>query len=94
MITTTIEWFDPREKLPEEDGNYLIYTGNAIPILCLRFGIKLCDVDDIDFPKEYYSNHSGFVDFDGSRYRWIEVPLEEIKYWAKMPEISTIKEEN
>ena len=87
MITTTIEWFDPEEKLPEEDGFYLVYTGNAVPVTCVQFATNLNDFDDIDFPEELYSHCEGFVDFDGSRYRWYKVPIEEIKYWAKIPEI-------
>lgn len=91
MITTTIEWFDPKEKLPEWSGPYLVYTGNAVPVTCLPFAVKLCDLDDVDFPEKLYSHHGGFVDFDEFRGRWYEVPLENIKYWAKLPEI---KEEN
>lgn len=90
-MTTVIEWFDPRERLPEEDGFYLVYTGNAMPVTCFQFRVKLSDIDDIDFPEKFYSHHGGFVDLDEFRYRWYEVPLENIKYWAKLPEI---KEEN
>lgn len=90
-MTTVIEWFDPREKLPEEDGHYLVYTGNVIPVTCFQFRVKLSDIDDDDFPAKLYSHHGGFVDFDDFRCRWYEVPLENIKYWAKIPEI---KEEN
>ena len=87
MITTTIEWFDPIEKLPEKDGAYLVYTGNRMPFTVLRFAANLSGLDDIDFPERYYSHRAGFVDFDETRYRWFEVPLEKIKYWTKIPEI-------
>lgn len=90
-MTTVIEWFDPREKLPEKDGLYLVYTGNAVPVTCFRFGAKLSDIDDIDFPEKLYSHHAGFVDFDEFRCRWYEVPLEEILYWAKMIETKEAK---
>ena len=87
MITTTIEWFDPREKLPEEDGYYLVYINNFIPVTWFCFAVKLSDIESIDFPQDSYFHHGGFVDFDQSEGRWYTVPLEEIKYWAKMPKI-------
>lgn len=91
-MTTVIEWFDPREKLPEEDGDYIVYTGNAVPVtIQIKFANSLSDIDELDFPPRLYSHHAGFYEFDESYYRWYEVPLEKIKYWAKMPEI---KEEN
>ena len=91
MITTTIEWFDPIEKLPEKDGRYLVYTGNVVPVTCFQFAANISSLDDIDFPEKLYSHHAGFVDFDEFRCRWYEIPLEKIKYWTKIPEI---KEEN
>lgn len=93
MITTTIKWFDPREKLPEEDGYCLVCTGNAVPTshyqFC-QFTSNLHDFDNIDFQDSSF-DHSGFIDFDESCYRWREIPLTLIKYWAKIPKI---KEEN
>ena len=91
-MTTVIKWFDPREKLPEEDGFYLIWAaGNVVvPISRRRFTSNLHDFDDIDFIDRSF-DHPGFVKLDESCFMWREIPLEEIKYWAKLPEI---KEEN
>jgi len=87
MISTNIEWFDHLEKLPEEDGCYLVYTDYDVPFTTVRFATKLSDIDDIDFPEELYSQYGGFAYFDESSYRWRVFPPEHIKYWAKIPEI-------
>ena len=90
MISTTIEWFDPRKKLPEEDGYYLVYTRYYSPFSVFQFATKLSDFNYTDFPEEFYS-HGGFVNFDGSKCEWFEVPIQDIKYWAKIPEIKEEK---
>ncbi len=93
-MTSVIEWFDPREKLPEKDGYYLVCYRYASPFEIAQFATKLSDIDDIDFPEELYSQRGGFVYFDASRYRWYEVTPEGIKYWAKIPEIKEEKKDD
>lgn len=88
MITTTIEWFKPDEKLPDKDGEYFALVSRPIcELKTIRFAKNLHEFDRLDFPEESDAR-PGFFDIDCNRGYWYaEIPLSNILYWAKIPEI-------
>lgn len=89
MITTTSEWFKPDEKIPGEDGEYLVILSLVPQLEVVRFATNLRELDDIDFPGEEYAR-PGFYEMGGN-YRYEEIDTEHILYWTKVPEIEEAK---
>ena len=88
MITTKSEWFEPDEKLPDEDGEYFVFVhrsvGNTLEIV--EFAKNLHEYSPLDFPEESDSR-PGFFDVNCGRCHWYtEIPLKDILYWTnKIP---------
>lgn len=94
MITTTIEWFDPREKLPDKNGRYMVCLEHGRTVYYLMFSTNLYDTDIPEFSWDYYK-HPGFYIFDEYTHRFTELPLDNIGCWACIPiGPMTDKEEN
>jgi hypothetical protein len=59
MITTTIEWYSPAEKLPEKSGNYLVRYARSDGFAELHYSskYKLFNALDWDTEEEAQKSH-------------------------------------
>lgn len=82
------EWIPVSEKLPNKDGDYLVYTewrfgGTYLPNISIAsFATNLHKVDDEDFPCPDYKR-PGWYDYDGEDATYYE--LSDITYWMPLP---------
>ena len=96
-VVSTIKWINPRDRLPDKDGYYLIAwkipfdesdDPPAILAKCFTTNLKL--LSDLDFGDCEYP---GFWDHQGD-FELYEEDMSCIRYWAEMPIIKEIQEEN
>lgn len=88
MITTTSEWFEPDEKLPDEDGEYFAFVHRSVgdTLEIINFAKNLHEYNSLEFPDESDAR-PGFFDVNLDRCHWYhEIPLSHILYWtSKIP---------
>lgn len=81
-----MEWTKCRERLPSEDGRYLVVQnlfGRAQMIKVCSFSNDLYNVDEYDFPKKDYKNKAGWYGCDNET-GYYEVA--SVTHWMPLPE--------
>ena len=77
------KWIKCSDQLPEENGYYLvvkqIFSFQLMDVV--RFTNNLYAVDDLDFPKDYYDNVSGWYESSAMGY----YILDNVTHWSKLP---------
>lgn len=71
-------WISVKDKLPDEDGRYLVFTSNSTMII-VGFAKSLKDVDEYELP----ASKPGWYNYD-SEYGYYECT--SITHWRKLPE--------
>lgn len=70
-------WISVKDRLPEEDGEYLVFMIHKTMVL--GYANRLTDVDQFDFNE----NTSGWYDYD-SEYGFYQ--RMDVTYWMPLPE--------
>ena len=75
------EWFSVKDRLPDENGNYLCCWGEHKSIVIFSFAKNLRKVDKYDFKG---INRAGWYDCDSE---WGYCERTNVTHWMPLPEL-------
>lgn len=84
---TMTEWISVKDRLPSQDGYYLVaYKLQTVPLIwqfdVYPFALDLYNTDKFDFPRKKYKGKSGFYFYD-SEYGFCE--NSRVTHWMPLP---------